>query len=116
MKIQGPQSQRTYIIVRDQKSNLHGTSFQSSQDPFAYHESLQHQTIAVLLLKIPIFFFQPLSSVHLFQSNQRFLSDRTCGPTRFRKALNLIFPKLSLQNMRGFDHATTLSPSFHGLR
>ena len=34
----------------------------------------------------------------------------------FRKALNLIFPKLSSQNMRGFDHATILSPSFHGLR
>ena len=34
----------------------------------------------------------------------------------FRKALNLIFPKLSSQNMRGFDHAKILSPSFHGLR
>ena len=38
------------------------------------------------------------------------------GPTLFGKALNLIFPKLSSQNMRGFDHATILSPSFHGLR
>ena len=37
------------------------------------------------------------------------------GPTLFGKALNLIFPKLSSQNMRGFDHATILSPSFHGL-
>ena len=37
------------------------------------------------------------------------------GPTRFGKALNLIFPKLSSQNMRGFDQATILSPSFHGL-
>ena len=36
--------------------------------------------------------------------------------TRFGKALNLIFRKLSSQNMRGFDHATILSPSFHGLR
>ena len=35
--------------------------------------------------------------------------------TRFWKALNLIFPKLSSQNMRGFDHATIFSPSFHGL-
>ena len=42
-------------------------------------------------------------------------SDRICGPTHFRKALNLIFPKLSLQNMRGFDQVTILSPSFHGL-
>ena len=42
-----------------------------SQDPFAYNESLQHPTIAVLLIMILIF-FRPLSSVHLFQSNQRF--------------------------------------------
>ena len=28
--------------------------------------------IAVLLIKILIFFFRPLSSVHLFPSNQRF--------------------------------------------
>ena len=28
----------------------------SSQDPFAYNESLQHPTIAVLLIKILIFF------------------------------------------------------------
>ena len=26
-----------------------------------------------------------------------------------------MLPKLSSQNMRGFDHATILSPSFHGL-
>ena len=42
-------------------------------------------------------------------------SDRICGPTPFRKALNLIFPKLSLQIMRGFDHSMILSPSFHEL-
>ena len=41
---------------------------------------------------------------------------RIRGPTRFGKALNLIFPKLSSQNMRSFDHATILSYSFHGLR
>ena len=39
--------------------------------PFAYNESLQHQTIAVLLIKILIF-FRSLSSVHLLQGNQRF--------------------------------------------
>ena len=43
-------------------------------------------------------------------------SDRICGLARFGKALTLIFPKLSLQNKRGFDHVTILSPSFHGLR
>ena len=40
---------------------------------------------------------------------------RIRGPTRFAKALNFIFPKLSSQNMRGFNHAMILSPSFHGL-
>ena len=35
------------------------------------NKSLQHPTIAILLIKIQIFFL-PLSSVHLFQSNQRF--------------------------------------------
>ena len=39
-------------------------------------------------------------------------SNRICGPTHFKKALNLIFPKLSSQNMYGFDHSTILSPSF----
>ena len=43
-------------------------------------------------------------------------SDRIRGRTRFGKALNLIFPKLSSQNMRGFHHATILSPSFHCVR
>ena len=112
-KIQGPRFQRNYIIDRDQKSDFHGTSFQSSPkinrmiitSSFAYNESLQNPTIAVLIIKVLIF-FRPLSNVHLFQSNQR-----------FGKALNLIFPsKLSSQNKRGFDHATILSPSFHGLR
>ena len=79
MEIQGLRFQRNYINARDQKSDLHGTSFQSlpkikaafsSQDPFAYNESLQRPTIAVLLNKI--FFFNYLSSIHLFQSNQRF--------------------------------------------
>ena len=64
-KIQGPRFQRNYIIVRDQKSDLHGTSFKSSPKinrmlitrPFAYNESLQHPTIAVLLIKILLFFF-----------------------------------------------------------
>ena len=70
-KIQGPRFQRNYIIARDQRSDLHGTSFQSlpkitacsSQDSFAYSESLQHLIIAVLLIKILIF-FRPLRSVH----------------------------------------------------
>ena len=37
----------------------------------ASNESLQHPTIAVLLMKILIF-FRPLSSVDLLQGNQRF--------------------------------------------
>ena len=47
-EIQGPQFQRNYIIARDQESDLHGTSFESSpkinrmliKRPFAYSESL----------------------------------------------------------------------------
>ena len=44
------------------------------------------------------------------------LSYRIHGLARFGKALDLIFPKLSSQNMRGFDHATILGPSFYDLR
>ena len=55
-----------------------------------------------------------LSSIHWFQSNQRFQAIEFVD--RFQKALNLTFPKLSSQNMRGLDHATIFSPSFHGLR
>ena len=43
----------------------------SSQEPFVYNKSLHQPTIAVLLIKILIF-FGPLSSVHLFQRNRRF--------------------------------------------
>ena len=43
-------------------------------------------------------------------------SNRIRGPTRFGKAPNLIFPRLSSQNIPGFDNATILSPSFHILR
>ena len=78
-KIQGPRFQRNCIIARDQKSDLHGMSFQSwpkincilIKRPinFAYNESLQHPTISVLLIKILIY-FQLLSSINLFQSNQ----------------------------------------------
>ena len=67
-----------------------------------------------LLLLLLFIFFRALSSIHWFQSNQRFQAIEFVD--RFQKALNLTFPKLSSQNMRGLDHATILSPSFHGLR
>ena len=68
-----------YIIARHQKSDLHGTSFQSSPKincvlitrPITYNDILWHPTIADLLIKVLIF-FRPLSIFHLFQSNQRF--------------------------------------------
>ena len=44
-----------------------------------------------------------------------YVSMYVCGPTRFGKALNLVFLKLSSQNMRGFGHATILTPSFYSL-
>ena len=59
-KTQGPRFQRNYMIARDQISDYmwHVISItaRSSQEPFAYNESLQHPTIAVLLIKILIFF------------------------------------------------------------
>ena len=68
-----------YIIARHQKSDLHGTSFQSSPKincvlitrPITYNDILRHPTIADLLIKVLIF-FRPLSIFHLFQSNRRF--------------------------------------------
>ena len=72
---------RAYINTRKLKGlDLHGTSFQPSPKinrmlitrPFAYNERLQHPTIAGLLLISDSYFFRPLSSVRLFQSNQRF--------------------------------------------
>ena len=93
-----------YVCINTRKLkglHLYGTSFQSSPKinrmlitrPFAYNESLQHPTIAVLLLNSDLDFFQPLSCVHLFQGNQRFQVIESRGPTRFEKALNLIFLK-----------------------
>ena len=41
-------------------------------------------------------------------------SNKIHGLTCSRKALNLIFSKLSSQNMCGFGHAMILIPSFHG--
>ena len=122
-KIQGPRFQRSYIIARDKKSDSHGTLFQSSPKinrmlitrPFAYSESLQHPTIAVFLIKILIF-FSTTQQCSLVPKQSTLSSDRIRGPTPFGKALNLIFPKLSSQNMRGFDLVMILSPSFHGLR
>ena len=43
----------------------------SSQDLFAYSESLQHPTIAILLIQI-LNYFRPFSNVHLLQSKERF--------------------------------------------
>ena len=76
-KNQGPRFQRNYIIARDQRSDLQGTSFQSSLKitrmlitrPFTYNESLQQPTIAVLLIKILIF----LRKTCVASITQRFL-------------------------------------------
>ena len=111
-------------MARDQRSDLHGISIIAENKPHANHKTHMHtmkvynwpdhRSFAKVFLFF--FFFRPLSSVHMFQSNQTLWSDGIRGPTRFGKALDLIFPKLSSQNMRGFDHATIFCPSFHGLR
>ena len=93
-KIQGPRFQRNNIIARDQKSDLHSTSFQSSPKinrmlitrPFAYNKSLQHPTIAVLLIKIRIFFFDHLVVFTCSKVINAF-NDRIREPTLFGKAL-----------------------------
>ena len=77
-KFKGLDSREITSLPEIKKVILHGTSFQSSPkitlmlitNPFAYKKNLQHLTIAVLLIKS--IFFRPLSSVHFFQSNQRF--------------------------------------------
>ena len=51
-------------IIAENKPHAHHKTF-------AYNKSFQHPTIPVLLIKIRIF-FRPLSSVNLFQINQRF--------------------------------------------
>ena len=62
------------------------------------------------------FFFFDHSVVFTCSKVIKAFNDGIHAPKRFGIALNLIFPKLSLLNMRGFDHATILSPSFHGVR
>ena len=58
--------------------------------------------------------FKDLYSREITSTWSTLSSDRIRRPIRFGTALNLIFSKLSSQNMRGFDHATIFSPSFHG--
>ena len=63
-KIRGPWFQRNDIIARYQESDLHGGSFQSPPKincmlitrPICIQCNLQHPTIAILLIKILIFF------------------------------------------------------------
>ena len=127
---QGPQFQINYISARDQKSDLHGMSFQSTPRtnltlitrPFTYNESLQHPTIAVknLLIKILIF-FRPLSSIHLFLSCEwprhragSFSNDDGDGNEDVKKGIGLLrktttlhvnqaFLYISLQSLHDYD-------------
>ena len=79
MKIQGPRFQRNYIIAKDQKNEFtwHVISIIAENKPHANHKSHLHtmkvyntRTSRFCLLRF-LFFFRPLSSVHMFQSNQR---------------------------------------------
>ena len=81
-KFKGLDSREVTSLPEIKKSYLHGTSFQSSPKinrmpitrplNIAYNKSFQHPTLWVLLIQILFFFSRPLSSVHVFQSNQRF--------------------------------------------
>ena len=67
--------EKLHHCQRSKKWSGHGTSFQSSPKInrmlITRAICIRWKTIAVLLMKILIFLL-PLSSVHLFQSNQRF--------------------------------------------
>ena len=120
-KIQGPRFQRNYIIPRDQKNEFtwHVTSIIAENKLHAHHNSHLHtmnvyntRTSQFCLLRfLFFFFFRPLSSVHLFQSNQRFPAIEFVN-RHVSEKLEIS----SFLNMRGFDHATILVPSFHSLR
>ena len=120
-KIQRPRFQRNDIIDRYRKSDLHGTSLFSIivenkshvQVSFAYSESLQHPTIAILLIQILIFFDH--SVVFTCSKVIKAFKRQSSWTDTFPKSSKFIFPKLSSQNMRGLHHATILSPSFHGV-
>ena len=77
----------------------------SSQDPFAYNESLQHPTIVYLVLKIPIFLWH-LSSVHLFQGNQCFQAIESVAPItqRFLVPVSMVSARNAWQTGPPFVH------------
>ena len=99
-KIQGPRFQRNYIIARYRKSDLHGTSFQSSP-------KINRMLITTLICihwKITTpdhrnfanedsVCFRQLRYCSRAPKKSTLSSDRIRRPTRFGKALNLIFPK-----------------------
>ena len=52
---------------------------------------------------------------HFFYHSAVFTFSKVIDVIEFADRHNLISPKLSSQNMRGFDHATILSSSFHSV-
>ena len=123
MKIQGPWFQRNYIIARDEKVILHGTSFQSSPKitrmlitkPICIQKKFTTADHCSFANYVDSYFFPTTELCSLLPKQSTLSSSRICGLTHSGKSLNLLFLKLSLQNMRCFDHATILGPSCHGL-
>ena len=80
---------------------------------------IQCPTITILLIEILIFFSEHSVMFTCSKEINAFKRQNSWTDT-FRKSSkindSLIFPELSSQNMRGFDHETILSPSFHGVR
>ena len=103
--------QGSYIIARDQKSNLHGTSFQSSHTMKVYNTRPVSLLLIKILLLLLLFFSttEVLTCSSLINAFKRYNSWRD----PLRKSSR---PTLSLQSIRGSGHATILIPSFHGLR
>ena len=101
--------ERNYIIAKEQKSDEHGASFQSSPKINRMHD--HHETYFHL---IKIFRFFDHWSIHLFKSNQLFQAiDSWTDP--FRKSSTsfaLIFPKLSSQNLLGALNMSSVTSRF----
>ena len=58
----------------------------------------------------------PLPPFFCSHSNFRVITRLETLATQASVCSHLIFPKLSMQNMHGFDHTMILGASFHGLR
>ena len=82
----------------------------SSRDTFAFNESLQHPTIAVLLKKILIFFFDHSIVFTCSKVINSFKRQNSWTDTFQKSSKNLIFPELSSHNIPQFSRSPQGTP------